>query len=105
MERTAVLYIVRLCVPLILVIFLSLYFFYVNDSYHQLDLSFNSLLLITLIGIEVKDFMPDHVVVITWIDWFLLANILLGATALLPPSHLGARFAQLACLSPSQLSW
>jgi len=77
MERMAVLYIVRLCVPLILVIFLSLYFFYVGDSYHQLDLSFNSLLLITLIGIEVKDFMPDHVVVVTWIDWFLLGNIVL----------------------------
>eukprot|EP00966_Prymnesium_polylepis_P121709 2812879-Prymnesium_polylepis.1 len=47
----------------------SLYFFYLGDSYHQLDLTFNSLLVIALLAIEVKDFMPDHVTVVTWIDW------------------------------------
>ena len=65
MSRMPVLYVVRLCLPLMLVIILALYFFYVNDSYHQLDLSFNSLLVVTLMGIEVKDFMPDHVITVT----------------------------------------
>ena len=77
MRRVASLYIVRLCVPLVLVLVLALYFFYVNESYNQLDLSFNSLLVIALIAIEVKDFMPNHVISITWIDWFVTINIVL----------------------------
>ena len=67
MRRVATLYIIRLCIPLILVLLLALLFFYVNDSYEQLNLSFNSLLVIALIAIEVKEFMPDHVIVVTWI--------------------------------------
>ena len=84
MRRVATLYMVRLCLPMLLVLVLALYFFYVNEAYQQLDLSFNSLLVIALIAIEVKDFMPDHVISVTWIDWFVTINILLivFATAL-----------------------
>jgi len=77
MRRIPTLYIIRLCLPLGLVIMVSLYFFYLGDSYHQLDLTFNSLLVIALLAIEVKDFMPDHVTVVTWIDWFVTMNVLL----------------------------
>ena len=34
----------------------------------QLTLSLDSLLVITLIGIEVKEFMPDHVIDVTACD-------------------------------------
>jgi hypothetical protein len=41
----------------------------------QLELCFTALLLLALLGIEVKDFMPDHVIGLTWLDAFVTINI------------------------------
>ena len=60
MRRLFMLYLVRLCIPLFLVLMLALFSFSLGDAYEQLNFAFNALLVITLIGIEVRCFVRAH---------------------------------------------
>jgi len=75
MSRQPLTYVLRLIVPMVLVGFLALLTFFVKENYTQLELCFTALLLLALLGIEVKDFMPDHVIGLTWLDAFVTINI------------------------------
>ena len=59
-EYTVMLY--RVVLPVVVVLLLAVFFFWLTDAAAQLELAFTALLVITLLGIEVKDMMPS------WVD-------------------------------------
>ena len=77
LKRAAGLQLVRLVIPTVLIMVLGVCVFFVADSTWTMEMTFNVLLVLSVISVEVKDFFPSHVTYMSWIDWFVVANLLL----------------------------
>jgi len=78
MERKMyMVFLYRLMLPIVLVLTTSLLFFFIREAITQLELAFTSLLVIILLGIEVKSMVPSWVSSPTWLDGFVVVNNLL----------------------------
>ena len=77
LKRSSMLQLVRLVIPTVLIMVLGVCVFFVADSTWTMEMTFNVLLVLSVISVEVKDFFPSHVTYMSWIDWFVVANLLL----------------------------
>jgi hypothetical protein len=77
LERSSTLQVVRLVIPTVLIMVLGVCVFFVADSTWTMEMTFNVLLVLSVISVEVKAFFPSHVTYLSWVDWFVVGNLLL----------------------------
>ena len=77
LSRSSMLQLVRLIIPTVLIMLLGVTVFYVADSTWTVEMTFNVLLVVSVISVEVKDFFPSHVTYMSWMDWFVLSNLMI----------------------------
>jgi hypothetical protein len=77
LERASTLQVVRLVIPTVLIMVLGVCVFFVADSIWTMEMTFNVLLVLSVISVEVKAFFPSHVTYLSWVDWFVVGNLLL----------------------------
>ena len=80
-ERPFTLFLVGIVVPCILMIILTMFTFVGVDNYNKLGIAFTTLLMMAVYADQVKSSTPSHVQYLTWIDVFILSNLIFNVIA------------------------
>jgi len=80
-DRKSTIYLTGIIIPCILMVTMTLLTFIVKDNYTKLGTSFTTLLMMAVYADQVKNSTPTHVQYLTWIDTFILNNLIINVNA------------------------
>ena len=75
-QRNPTLFLTGIIVPSVLMVILTVMTFVGKDNYNKLGISFTTLLMMAVYADQVKQSTPEHVTYLTWIDIFILSNLI-----------------------------
>jgi len=80
-DRKSTTYLTGIIIPCILMVAMTLLTFIAKDNYTKLGTSFTTLLMMAVYADQVKNSTPTHVQYLTWIDTFILNNLIINVSA------------------------